>query len=646
MTEGTMALVLGPDVEVPTQLRWGLQLARARSLDLLILQHVKKKDGVTVEIMLDDDSGNGATPVAKQIRDFVVAHPDVQVAPREEENHEGPGEGGDKMISVRLKEIRCLGLPTIRQQLLAQIGKNKLKLITAVRHEFNTTDVEIIRERQLFLRYAPCEVILGFRFGAATDFSRVLVGVGSGPQAGAALRLARDLAKVSNGSFTAVRTNPAIGPDAESVGRRRMEAVFQKNLGAERGEAKRRIVIDDQVHRGLRQVWDEGGHDLIVLGASRHGVLGNQPSRGTAARLAKGDPGPAIAIVRSGAPIRNRFRSLLEGAIERLVPQIDREDRVSLVDRVQSSSNWNFDFFALMVLSTVIAAIGLVQSSAAVVIGAMLVAPLMTPLLGMGLALVQGNPILARISLRAILLGLVVSLLVGFLTGLLTPGFEEPTREMLGRGGPGLLDLFVAFASGLAAAYAMSRPGLLAALPGVAIAAALVPPIATSGLALSLGNLHLATGALLLFIINMVTIILATMVSLWVVGLRNIGKASRWSLNAAGIVLLSVFALGIYLSLKPDQQPTERRIPATLLASMQERLGDEYRVDSVAVAYDELGAQLNVRVLGENLAPELVADDLRRLARDHFNAPVRVRLITEVQAAIEETRPAGNEPPG
>ncbi len=68
---------------------------------------------------------------------------------------------------------------------------------------------------------------------------------------------------------------------------------------------------------------------------------------------------------------------------------------------------------------------------------------------------------------------------------------------------------------------------------------------------------------------------------------------------------------------------------------MQESLGDEYRLDTVAVAYDELGAQLNVRVLGENLAPEKVADDLRRLARDHFDAPVRVRMITEVRAEVD-----------
>jgi hypothetical protein len=169
----------------------------------------------------------------------------------------------------------------------------------------------------------------------------------------------------------------------------------------------------------------------------------------------------------------------------------------------------------------------------------------------------------------------------------------------------------------------------------VAIAAALVPPIATSGLALSLGNFHLAIGALLLFVVNMVTIVLATMVSLWVVGLRNIGKTSRWERAAVGIVLLSVLALGVYLSLKPDGTPTDRKPPEVLLAEMQQKLGEDYRLDSVSVAYDELGAQLNVRVLGEKLAPESVAHDIRRLARDHFNAPVRVRLITEVQAEVE-----------
>jgi uncharacterized hydrophobic protein (TIGR00271 family) len=635
MAKGCMGLLLGTDLDVEVQLRWALKLARTRSLDLLILQHVESRDETTVEVDLTGGDDGVLSPVGRVVVELVATNDEFVVHTPSDNGDGETDEQPPPERTVRLKEIRCAELRTVREQVVAQIGKNKLKLVTSVHAQLNTTDVDLARERRLFLRYAPCEVVLCYGFDTTTDVERVIAAAGSGPQAAAALRLGRDLAEGDDGRLTAVRVNPDIGPDSERVATRRLTAVLQHTLGSAHAEVRRRVVVDDKVHRGLRRIWDEGGHDLVVLGASRHGLLGNQPSRGTAARLSKGDPRPAIAIVRAPAPIRSRFSSLLEGGLERFVPQIDRDNRISLVDRVQSSSNWDFDFFALMLLSTVIAAIGLVQNSSAVVIGAMLVAPLMTPLLGMGLALVQGNPVLARISLRAVLLGVAVSLAVASVTGLLIPGFDEPTREMLGRGGPGVLDLFVAFASGLAAAYASSRPGLLAALPGVAIAAALVPPIATSGLALSLGNFHLAIGALLLFAINMVTIVLATMVSFWAVGLRNIGAVSRWERASVMAVLLSVVALGIYLSVRPVERPADRRIPDVLLVSMQERLGADYRLASVAVAYDELGAQLNVRIVGDELASDEIARDLRRIARDHFNAPIRVRLVTEVQADVE-----------
>ena len=630
-----MGVVLGTDLDVETQLRWAVRLAEARSLDLLILQHVDSKEATTIEPPLHDPTAEKASPVARQVIELIEASPRLRAPAPEDADANGAPEAETDTLEVRLKEIRCDGMRVLRDQVLAQIRKNKLKLCTTARRDLMTTDVDVNLERQLFLRYAPCEVVLCYGLQPTTDLSRVMVGAADGRHAVAALRLGNDLAATAGTAFTAVRVNPNIGPDAERVGARRLDGELRKALGETLPELARQVVVDDQINRGLRQAWeDNGGDGLVVLGASRHGILGSQPGRGASAKLAKGDTGPVVVIVSAGAPIRNRFRAVIEGTIERHVPQIDRENRISLVDRVQSSSNWDFDFFALMVLSTVIAAIGLEQNSAAVVIGAMLVAPLMTPLLGMGLALVQGNPVLAGISLRAVLLGLGVSLLVGFLTGLLTPGFDEPTREMLGRGGPGLLDLFVAFASGLAAAYASSRPGLLAALPGVAIAAALVPPIATSGLALSIGDLHLAVGALLLFVINMVTIVLATMVSFWVVGLRKVGRASRWSLTAIGILLLAVLALGVYLSVRPVVPSHVTRLPVDLMESMQERLGEDYRLDSVALAYDELGLQLNVRVVGATLAPEQVVNEIRKLTREQFGIPVRVRLITEVQAGV------------
>jgi len=633
MADGCMGVVLGSDLDVETQLRWALTLAMARSMDLLVLRHLESKDGVTVEVALGEAGRDGVSGVTRQVMDLIDADPGIR-AGRGSDEPNGDTEDVFEGVTVRLKEIRCPGLETLRRQLLAQVRRNKVTLVTMAHEELNTSDPDLLRERRLFLRYAPCEVVLSYGLTKKTEVRRIMVASGSGAHAAAALRLGNDIAVSTGGELALVRVNPDIGPDAERVGTRRLEANLVKNLGSGRDGVARRVVIDDQVHRGLKRAWDEGDHDLMVLGASRHGILGGRPARGTAGKVFKGKDRPLVVIVRAGAPIRNRFRSVGEGVVERLVPQIDRENRISLVDRVQSSSNWDFDFFALMLLSTVIAAIGLIQNSAAVVIGAMLVAPLMTPLLGLGLALVQGNPVLAKISLHSVFLGLGVSLLVGFLTGVLTPGFDEPTREMLGRGGPGVLDIFVAFASGLAAAYASSRPGLLAALPGVAIAAALVPPIATSGLALSLGNIPLAIGALVLFVINMVTIVLATVVTFWLVGLRTTRTTSRWVPAAMSVVLLSVVALGVYLSVLPEERSRAPKFPPNLLTSMQERLGDDYRLDTVAVAYDELGAQLNVRVIGRTLAPKIVADDIRRIARDHFDAPVRVRLVTEVQAEL------------
>lgn len=99
--------------------------------------------------------------------------------------------------------------------------------------------------------------------------------------------------------------------------------------------------------------------------------------------------------------------------------------------------------------------------------------------------------------------------------------------------------------------------------------------------------------------------------------------------------MLAVVALGVFLSVKSEDRPHTKHVPVELMTSMQEHLGDDFRLDSVAVAYDELGVQLNVRVLGKTLASEDVAHEIRTLTRKYFNAPVRVRLITEVQVEVE-----------
>lgn len=169
-------------------------------------------------------------------------------------------------------------------------------------------------------------------------------------------------------------------------------------------------------------------------------------------------------------------------------------------------------FLKLIVLSSAIAAFGLLTDSSAVVIGAMLVAPLMTPILATAAALVSGATRRLAESVAIFLTGTVGAIGVGWLlakaaSGGITSG--DVTGQLLARTSPGLLDLGIAIAAGAAAAYILTDRGAGSALPGVAIAVALVPPLATAGIMLEIGTLGDVEGALLLFSTNFVAIVLA-----------------------------------------------------------------------------------------------------------------------------------------
>ena len=148
----------------------------------------------------------------------------------------------------------------------------------------------------------------------------------------------------------------------------------------------------------------------------------------------------------------------------------------------------------MLCLAAVVASMGLLQDSPAVVIGSMLLAPLMTPMLGCGLALAQANPRLGNSALASVGVGLLCTLAVSSLIGVVTPG-SELTPQILARGNPTALDLVVALASAAAAAYALARPSLVGSIAGVAIATALVPPLCSVGLSLAYLSFANALGA-------------------------------------------------------------------------------------------------------------------------------------------------------
>ena len=271
-------------------------------------------------------------------------------------------------------------------------------------------------------------------------------------------------------------------------------------------------VLADTEIEGLQQICKK--NDCLVFGTSTISIY---PTL-----IEKIPAGLAVTIcfIRQAKPTAEKLLSKVAIPVLSWLPTLRPKDRVALFDRIQSGSRFNADFTIMISLSAAIACLGLLKNSTAIVIGAMLVAPLMTPLIGSGLALVQGNVKLFRKSVRAMLLGIAIGLVVSALITFIVPVDELPLT-VIERGMPDIMDLFVALFSGIAAGYAFSRTTVAEAIVGVAVATALVPPLATVGIAVAHGRFFLAESAFILFITNLVAIILGAAIAFRMLGIHS-----------------------------------------------------------------------------------------------------------------------------
>jgi uncharacterized hydrophobic protein (TIGR00271 family) len=279
----------------------------------------------------------------------------------------------------------------------------------------------------------------------------------------------------------------------------------------------------------------------------------------------------------------------------------------------------------------------------------MVVAPLMTPLIGSGLALVQGNTSLFRDSLKAMGFGIGSALLISILFGFIAP-IEELTPELLARGAPTLIDLAVAFLSGVAAAYAVARPSLLGALAGVAIAAALVPPLATVGIAFATGTWKISEGAAILFLTNLVAIILGAAFiyrRLGIQGTRSGVSSPLWMRRTVLILVLITVMLTAPLGFKLAQQLREGQTrPYTLPVSqsvhqaIKERIHQEYGVTFISAV--RFGAKSDTDAAILLSAPKPVSvnlvSDLKQLLNDEMGENVHVAVHVLKEAGVKRSK--------
>ena len=288
------------------------------------------------------------------------------------------------------------------------------------------------------------------------------------------------------------------------------------------------------------------------------------------------------------------------------------------------------NFFVLLLLATVIATYGVISDSTATVIGAMIVAPLMGPIMATAAAVVIGSPEQAARSLALVIVGVLSVIGLSWLLALLVPdvriSFTE-NSEIASRIAPGLIALLTALASGAAGAFIMSREEIADSMGGVAIAISLVPPLCVVGIALSQGAWGPASGALMLFLTNFLAILLAGGITFMIGGLGRLaftGDSQRMRRNAFMLIVFATLLVAIPLSITSYQaidRSLETRAASTdvvawLDGTRHNLVRVEVNADRVLATVEGSGELRPLRDLANQLAVTLkrpVRVDLRTI---------------------------------
>lgn len=278
----------------------------------------------------------------------------------------------------------------------------------------------------------------------------------------------------------------------------------------------------------------------------------------------------ALAIISQALPNKSAAEEVKESirvsslpkaqAVKELVHRplpwihhIDQEEVKETFVNLKENAQTTEAFLVLMVLSTLLATVGLFANSAPVIIGAMILAPLMAPIISLSMGVLRQNVELISSASKTLTIGVLVALLFGVLLTIITP-LQTVTNEIAARLSPTILDMAVAIISGIAAAYANARSEVAKSLAGVAIAVALVPPLAVSGIGIGWGDWHTFSAAFLLFVTNLVGIVLAATLTFLLMGFSPFHLAKKGLVIALSFVVLVSIPLSLSFSKLVEKQ--------------------------------------------------------------------------------------------
>ncbi|MFZ5452363.1 MAG: DUF389 domain-containing protein [Thermodesulfobacteriota bacterium] len=315
------------------------------------------------------------------------------------------------------------------------------------------------------------------------------------------------------------------------------------------------------------------------------------------------------------------------------------ERLAAVTEDIRYGSEPKKSFYAMMATACLIASFGLIANSAAVIISAMLVCPLMTPMLGMALALVLGDMALLGRSLQSEIIGICCSIAIATLLGL--PLALKATPEMIALTTPSLFDLLVAVLAGFAGTFALIDARLSPVLPGVAIATSIMPPLANTGLCLAAGAYQGAIGSFLVFLANFLAILIVAAATFIAAGmapqLRHFNY--REILRSFGVPIVSFVLLSAYLTYTLVVIVQERNRRNAIQAVITTELS-RYPATSLSDIVHQI-SQDKIYVLATVLTPQVIPPDKVKIVQEalvkRLGKPTELIMRSVLSKDIEAT---------
>jgi uncharacterized hydrophobic protein (TIGR00271 family) len=497
---------------------------------------------------------------------------------------------------------------SIAQGVLDTMTEENPDLIVMGWHARPTTGIGLGHILDEVVANATCDVVV-VRGDWPQQPPAILVPMGGGPNAPLAAELAQALTAEEEGqvSLLNVVRSPARRQDiieAEML----LAAQIESLPSSERLEP--RVVAAESPVQGILS--EAEGYAAVMLGASEESFL-DQALFGQVPQLIARQTDSPVAMIRRHRGLPAFWvRKVWESASSAL-PSLERDDQLAVYQRLRRGARASINYFVLITLSAIIATLGLLLNSPAVIIGAMLVAPLMTPIVATAIGISFGDARTLRLSIASTVQGVLAAIFIAIIITAISPIKD------------------IALASGMAGAYAIARKEVGEALPGVAIAAALMPPVCTIGIGIALANFGVALGATLLFTTNLIAITLAAAIIFLLLGIRPPQERARRQTLQRGLTtsLISLMIVSLPLAYILFRTTASDQMTYRVTQAVEAETADweNVRLESLNIERQRDLVTVSATVRTSHEVTQADADALDKRLEEALDEPVRVQLF-------------------